>query len=78
MQTTEDIVAEIIADQLGVDKKLITPEKRLADELGVDVLDAVEIVMRIEDKYEMHVPEDDAEKFRTVGDIVEFLKSRGL
>lgn len=65
-----DKVREIIAEQLDVDTEEITLDTSLTKDLEADSLDAVEIIMAIEDEYEIQIPDETAEAFKTVGDIV--------
>jgi acyl carrier protein len=71
-------VTDIIANQLGVDREMITPEAHVVDDLGADSLDIVELVMALEEAFDLEIPDDDAEKIRTVQDIYQYLASRGL
>jgi acyl carrier protein len=71
-------VTDIIANQLGVDREMITPEAHVVDDLGADSLDIVELVMALEEAFDLEIPDDDAEKIRTVQDIHTYLASRGL
>ena len=71
-------VTDIIANQLGVDREMITPEAHVVDDLGADSLDIVELVMALEEAFDLEIPDDDAEKIRTVQDIHQYLASRGL
>ena len=68
----------IIMDKLIVEEKEITPEARFDEDFGADSLDKVEILMAVEDRHNIEIPDEDAEKFLTVGDAVEYLKSRGI
>jgi acyl carrier protein len=67
-------VVDIIANQLGVDKEIITPEAHVIDDLGADSLDIVELVMALEEAFDLEIPDDDAEKIRTVQDIHQYLE----
>lgn len=74
----EDKVKEIIVDRLGVNPEQVTPQASLVEDLGADSLDLVELVMAFEDKFGMKIPDQDAEKLRTVGAILDYLKSKGI
>lgn len=65
---------QIIVDELGVDAGDVTLEASIADDLGADSLDAVELIMAIEDEFEISVSDDKAQDFKTVGQIVEFIE----
>ncbi len=68
-------IKEIIAEQLGLDdNSIITLETSLTKDLEADSLDAVEIIMNIEDEYDIEIPDEDAEKFQLVGDIVKYVE----
>lgn len=70
-------IKEIIIEQLGLDDDTtITLESSLVDDLEADSLDAVEIIMAIEDEFDIEVPDEDAEGFKTVGDIVTYVTER--
>ncbi len=71
-----ETVKNIIIDQLKVSADAITMETDLIYDLEADSLDAVEIIMAIEDEFEITIPDDEAEKMRTVNDIVRFLELR--
>jgi acyl carrier protein len=66
-------VVDIIANQLGVDKELVSPEANVVDDLGADSLDVVELVMALEEAFDLEIPDEEAEKIRTVKDIMEYL-----
>jgi acyl carrier protein len=68
-------VVDIIANQLGVDKETITAGANVIDDLGADSLDIVELVMALEESFDLEIPDDDAEKIRTVQDIFSYLES---
>ena len=72
----ESRVKEIIIDQLGVDEKEVTLEAKFIDDLGADSLDLVELVMALEEEYDTEITDEDAEKILTVGDAIEYIKSR--
>jgi len=69
-------VAEIIADKLGVAESEITENANFVADLGADSLDVVELVMEIEKTFDINIPDQDAEGFKTVGDAVEYLTGK--
>jgi len=76
-KSIEDQVKDIVAEKLKVDRDAITPEKSFTKDLGADSLDIVELVMEFEDKFGIkEIPEEDAEKIKTVSDAIEYLKKR--
>ena len=77
--TREEILAkvvQIVSDQMGVDKTEITAETSFVDDLNADSLDTVELVMELEDEFDMSIPDEEAEKIKTVGDAIEFIKQQ--
>ncbi len=74
MTDLETKVIEIIAEQLGVDVSEVTPEASFVDDLGADSLDTVELVMALEEEFEVDIPDEDAEKIATVGDAFTYIK----
>ncbi len=76
MATHEDKVKEIIVDQLGVDAEQVKTEAKFVEDLGADSLDTVELVMAFEEEFGIEIPDEDAEKIRTVGDAVEYIRSK--
>lgn len=70
-------IKEIIVEQLGVDPEKVKPEASFIDDLGADSLDIVELVMAMEEEFDLEIPDDEAEKLRTVGDVVGFLEKKG-
>ena len=71
----EKRVKEIIVEQLGVNESEVKPEAKFVDDLGADSLDLVELVMALEEEYNMEISDEDAEKILTVGDAIEYIKS---
>ena len=69
-------VKEIIVEQLGVDEAQVNTDASFIDDLGADSLDTVELVMAFEEKFDIEIPDDDAEKMRTVGDAIDYLKAK--
>jgi acyl carrier protein len=78
MSTTaeETKIIDIIANQLGVDKEMVTPGANIVDDLGADSLDVVELVMALEEAFDTEIPDEDAEKIRTVQDILSYMKNK--
>ena len=72
----EDRISELIVDQLGVSKEEIVPEASFIDDLGADSLDIVELVMAMEETFDIEIPDDDAEKIQTIGDALTYVKER--
>ncbi|MBN1596171.1 acyl carrier protein [candidate division FCPU426 bacterium] len=68
-------VKEIIVDQLGVNADEVTNEASFIEDLGADSLDTVELVMALEEEFNMEIPDEEAEKIKTVGDAIEFIKT---
>ena len=68
-------IKAIVAEQLSADPEKITLETSIIDDLGADSLDIVELVMALEEKYGVEIPDEDAEKINTIGDIVNYVES---
>ena len=71
-----DRVKQIIVEQLGVDAAEVTPNAHFVNDLGADSLDTVELVMALEEEFDMEIPDEDAEKIKTVGDAINYIKSK--
>ena len=71
----EKRVKEIIVEQLGVSESEVTPGAKFVDDLGADSLDLVELVMALEEEYNMEISDEDAEKILTVGDAIEYIQT---
>jgi len=69
----EEKVKQIIVEQLGVDEAEVTPKASFVDDLGADSLDTVELVMAFEEAFDVEIPDEDAEKIRTVQDAVSYI-----
>lgn len=69
-----DKVKEIIVEQLGVAENAVTGEASFIDDLGADSLDIVELIMALEEEFDLEIPDADAEKVVTVGDVVDYIK----
>lgn len=67
-------VREIIVEQLGVDEASVTPEARFIDDLGADSLDIVELIMALEEEFDLEIPDEEAEKIVTVGDAIQYIE----
>ena len=76
LNMTFDKIKDIIVEQLSVDEADVTSETHLMKDLEADSLDAVEIIMAIEDEFEIEVPDEDAEKVQCVGDIVKYVEEK--
>lgn len=72
----EEKVKQIIVEQLGVNPEEVTPEASFIDDLGADSLDTVELVMAFEEEFNAEIPDEEAEKLRTVGDAVKYIEER--
>ncbi len=70
----ETRVKEIVCEQLGVSDEEVTPQASFIDDLGADSLDIVELVMALEEEYELEISDEDAEKIKTVQDVVTFIE----
>ncbi|MDX2147539.1 MAG: acyl carrier protein [Planctomycetota bacterium] len=73
-QEIEAKVIEIVAEQMSTDKSKITRDTHFIEDLNADSLDTVELVMEFEDEFETSIPDEQAEKIRTVGEAIEFIK----
>ena len=74
--TVEEKVKNIIVEQLGVDSETVTPEASFIDDLGADSLDIVELVMTMEEEFDLEIPDEDAEKIKTVNDVIGYIKAK--
>ena len=68
-------VKDIVCEQLGLDQEEVAMESSFVDDLGADSLDIVELIMALETEYDLEIPDEDAEKITTVGDVVEYIKA---
>ena len=74
--TVEQKVKQIIVEQLGVDEAQVDPTASFVDDLGADSLDIVELVMAFEEEFSVEVPDEDAEKLQTVGDVIKYIEDK--
>ena len=74
--TIEEKISAIVAEKLGVDKAEVTPDAVFIDDLGADSLDLVELIMAMEEEFGFEIADEEAEKLRTVGDVIKFVKAR--
>lgn len=75
-QPLRDRLREIVANQLGVDQDEVVPEARILDDLGADSLDVVELVMALEESFDIIVPDEDVESLTTVADVETYVQTR--
>ncbi|MBI5826447.1 MAG: acyl carrier protein [Deltaproteobacteria bacterium] len=76
MSSVENKVKKIIIDQLDVTEEEVTPQASFVDDLGADSLDTVEMVMAFEEEFNIEIPDEDAEKIKTVQDAVEYIQKK--
>ncbi|MGH7627273.1 MAG: acyl carrier protein [Gemmatimonadaceae bacterium] len=76
MADLDEKVKEIIAKELGVEREKLTDDASFMEDLGADSLDTVELVMEFEKEFDIDIPDEDAEKLRTVGDALNYLKGK--
>jgi len=76
MQQLEEKVKDIIAEELGVEREKLTSEASFMEDLGADSLDTVELVMAFEKEFDIDIPDEEAEKLRTVGDALQYLHEK--
>jgi acyl carrier protein len=75
MSSIEEKVKEIICEQLDVDEKDVVPEASFVDDLGADSLDQVELIMAMEEEFDLSIPDEEAEKIATVQDAIDYIKN---
>ncbi len=73
-KTVEEKVKEIIVEQLGVNPEQVTTTAKFIEDLGADSLDTVELVMAFEEEFDIEVPDEEAEKLQTVGDVIRYIE----
>ncbi len=73
MSSINDRIKQIVAEQLGVDEEQVTTEASFMDDLGADSLDTVELVMALEEEFDIEISDEDAEKIQTVQDAIDYI-----
>ena len=73
-KTIEQRIKDIIIEQLGVTADQVTPEAKFIEDLGADSLDTVELVMALEEEFGLEIPDDEAEKLQSVGDVIKHVE----
>ncbi|MDI6854893.1 MAG: acyl carrier protein [Deltaproteobacteria bacterium] len=76
MASIEEKVVNIVVDKLGVDRSEVTPDAVFVDDLGADSLDLVELIMAMEEEFGFEIADEEAEKMRTVQDVINFIQAR--
>ena len=76
MTTVLERVSKVIVERLGVDESEVTLQASFREDLGADSLDVVELVMELEDEFDMEITDEDAEKISTVGDAIAYIESK--
>ncbi|MCE0484827.1 MAG: acyl carrier protein [Methylacidiphilales bacterium] len=76
-KSIEEKVKDIIVEQLGVNPEQVTPQAKFIEDLGADSLDTVELVMAFEEEFNVEVPDEEAEKLQTVGDVIKYIEDKG-
>ena len=72
----ESKIKTIIAEQLGVKPEEVTPNASFVDDLGADSLDTVELIMALEEEFNVEIPDEDSEKMKTVGDAIKYIEDK--
>jgi len=72
----EEKINKVISDKLGVTADKIVPEAKFVEDLGADSFDQVELVMALEDEFNLEIPDEDAEKLKSVGEVLSYVKSK--
>ena len=74
MASVQERVIDIVAEQLGVNKEQVATETSFVNDLGADSLDTVELVMELEEEFDINIPDDAADKIQTVGQVIEYIE----
>lgn len=75
MSSIEERVTDIVVEQLGLDRVKVTPSSKFVDDLGADSLDTVELVMALEEEFEIEIPDEEAEKIATLRDAISYVEA---
>jgi acyl carrier protein len=75
-KSIEERVKDIIVEQLGVTAEQVTPDAKFIEDLGADSLDTVELVMALEEEFGQEIPDEEAEKLQTVGDVIKYIEDK--
>lgn len=75
MSSIEERVTDIVVEQLGLDRDKVTPGSKFVDDLGADSLDTVELVMALEEEFEIEIPDEEAEKITTLRDAIAYVEA---
>lgn len=76
-KSIEEKVRDIIVEQLSVNAEQVNPDAKFIEDLGADSLDTVELVMAFEEEFSIEVPDEEAEKLQTVGDVIRYVEGNG-
>ena len=76
MATTEERIIQIVCDNLGVNKEQVTRNTSFQEDIGADSLDIVELVMELEEEFEITIPDEEAEKIKTVGQAIDYIEAK--
>ena len=75
MSSTFEKISELVVDKLGVEGSKITADAKFVEDLGADSLDTVELIMQLEDEFNLEIPDEEAEKLTTVGLVVDYIEA---
>ena len=78
MPTVEERLVNLVIEKLGVEKEKVVPSASFVDDLNADSLDLVELIMSMEEEFSLNIPDEDAEKIKTVQDAMDYLKVHGV
>ena len=76
MPSVQEKVIELVSKQMGINAGKITPQTSFINDLGADSLDVLELIMELEDAFDMNIPDEDAEKIKTVEDAIKYIEER--